>query len=303
MKSEHRHDLQTNELGKFAEKAAIYIDRHGNRLMIGICVAALALSGGIFWWRTESGNKLAAWSDLSTAISTGKPELLHDVWSDHPGTLPAMWAKVHEGETLLGRGVEAIFRNVETGSEDLKKSRAAFQMVIDERKAPPDVRERALIGLGRALESMSDGSEDEAIKAYETLVKEFPKSRFKADAEARIEILKSGRGQEFYAWFAKYPRPKFAEKLPRDLTGDDLDEDSMSNLQDILDSTKKSATKKKPAPDDEESLKLPDEKDSDEKKTAESSDADGGKKPAEPKSKSGAEPKPEPPSEPETKPE
>ena len=57
MKSEHRHELQTNDLGKYAEKAALYIDRHGNRLMMGICIAAIALSAGIFYWRTQSNKQ------------------------------------------------------------------------------------------------------------------------------------------------------------------------------------------------------------------------------------------------------
>ena len=301
MKSEHRHELQTNDLGKFAEKAAVYIDRNGNRLMVGICVAALVLSGGIFWWRTQSSNQMAAWTDLSIAISSGKPEIFQNVWDDHKGTVPGLWAKVHEGDAWLGQGVEAVFRNLEKGSEDLKKARSAFQVVVDQQSAPKDIRERALIGLARTLESMSDGSEDEAVKAYEAFVKEFPKSEFVADAQSRIEILKSGRGQEFYAWFAKYPRPKIAEKLPRDQAGDDdgaFDDETTSRMEDLM----RSATKKKTG-DEEESLTLPGETEGDEKKPQATEPKDTPEKPAAPESKADSEPKPETPSEPETKPE
>ncbi len=300
MKSEHRHELQTNELGKFAEKAAIYIDRHGNRLMIGICVVALALSGGIFWWRTQRGNQMAAWTDLSTAINNGKPEVFQGVWDDHKGTVPGLWAKVHEGDAWLGQGVEAAFRNVEKSAEDLKKARAAFEVVAGERRAPKEIRERALMGLARTLESMSDGSEGVAVKAYEDFVKEFPNSEYKADVQSRIEILKSGRGQEFYAWFSKYPRPKIAEKLPRDQAGDDSDEES--SLRDDMESAMKGASKKKPA-DDEEDLTMPEDKEGDEKKLPAPEAKGDAKTPAKPESNAETDPKPTPPAEPEKQPE
>ncbi|MBS0266390.1 MAG: hypothetical protein JSS02_30950, partial [Planctomycetes bacterium] len=217
MKSEHRHELQTNDLGQYAEKAAAYIDKNGNRLMMIICVVAIVASGGIFWWRTASSKTTAAWTDLSMALSTGNPDNFRSVWEDHKGSVPAYWAKVREGEALLGQGVQASFRNLEKATVDLKKSRDAFQLIVDDRGAPAEIRERALFGLGRATESLSEGNNNDAVKAYEQLVKEFPKSEYKDDAQSRIEILNSGRGQEFYAWFAKYTRPKVAEKRPNDL--------------------------------------------------------------------------------------
>ena len=261
MKSEHRHDLQTNELGRFAEKMAVFIDVHGNRIMIGVCLACLPLAGFIYWWRSNSNAQAAAWRDFSAAINTNKAEEFHAVWQDHPGTAPAYWARVHEGEHWLTQGVEAMFRNVETGMEDLKKACDSFQAVIDDQsRVPSELRDRALIGLGRARESMSDGGEGEAIQAYETLVKEFPNSIYKKDAEERIVVLNKGSGQEFYAWFTKYPRPKFPVRGPRDrLSSDEMDEKTREVLE-KLDAASKSTGKEhgeKPAADDDESLSLP----------------------------------------------
>jgi hypothetical protein len=234
MKSEHRHELQTNELGKYAEKISTYIDAHGNRLMIGLCLACLPLAGLIYWWRTEKSAQTAAWRDFSAAINAQRAEEFHAVWQDHPGTVPAYWARVHEGEQWLNQGVQSMFRNVETGMIELKKARDAFQAVIDDRRAPVELTDRALLGLGRALESMSDGSEDEAIKAYERLVKEFPDSIYKKDAQERIAVLNRGSGQEFYAWFAKYPRPKISPKVPRDrLSDEEMDEKTREMLEKI----------------------------------------------------------------------
>jgi hypothetical protein len=232
MKSEHRHELQTNELGKYAEKLAIFIDVHGNRLMIGVCLACLPLAGIIYWYRTTTNNEAAAWRDFAAAVSNNKADDFLDVWESHKSTPVGLWARVHEGETRLTLGVETMFRNVDAGLEELKKAKSAFQSVADDKRAPQETRERALIGLGRAIESMSDGSETDALKAYEMLVKDYPNSIYKSDAEGRIAALKKPDSREFYAWFAKYPRPKFEEKRPRDkISGDD----SESVTQDMID--------------------------------------------------------------------
>jgi hypothetical protein len=257
MKSEHRHDLQTNELGKVTEKLGSFMEVHGNRLMIGVCVVSLAASGVIYWVRTQRNSEAAAWRDMSTAVATNKPEDFYDVWEGHKGTPTGLWARVHEGESRLRLGVETLFRSVETGIEEVKKARDAFQTVVDDRRAPAEVRERALIGLARALESMSDGSEAEAVKTYEMLGKEFPDSLYKKDAEERIAALNKGSGQEFYAWFSKYPRPKAAEKRPNDRTGGELDEEMLDDLV-KKHSGSKSSGKKRVVEDDTESPTIPD---------------------------------------------
>src|SRR5262249_14298364 len=158
MKREHRHDLQTNELGKFTERVGTFLEVHGNRLMIGICVASLAASGIIWWVKTERANDAASWRELWTATESNKPEDFKDVWNAYPGTTTALWARVHEGESRLALGVPRLFDNVEAGTEELKKARDAFQAVVDSRKAPAEAREQALFGLARSQESLSETS-------------------------------------------------------------------------------------------------------------------------------------------------
>jgi hypothetical protein len=180
----------------------------------------------------------------------------------------------------------------------MKKARDAFQTVVDDRKAPAEVRERGLIGLGRALESISDGNEADALKAYESLVKEFPDSVYREDALGRIAALSKGSGQEFYAWFAKYPRPKTADIRPHDKTGEDLSDeelDTIRKLESLSNPGRKSA-------DDDESLELsgPDKPASDEAdKAASKSDREPDSEPKpdsvpEPESKPDADEKPAP---------
>src|SRR5260370_15244844 len=137
---------------------------HGNRLMIGVCVVSLAASVAIYWVRTQRNSEAAAWREMSTAIATGKAEDFYDVWVEHKGTPTGLWARVHEGESWLGQGVQELFRNVELGTEHLKKARDAFRTVVADRHAPAELRERGLLGLGRALELISGRNEAHARK-------------------------------------------------------------------------------------------------------------------------------------------
>lgn len=251
MKSEHRHELQTNELGKITEKLTGFMEVHGNRLMIGVCVASLVASAIIYWVRTRHNNEAAAWRELASAAASNKPEEFFDVWNAHPGSLTGAWARVHEGETRLGMGVQSLFRNVETGTEEVKKAKAAFQSVVDDRQSPPEVRERGLLGLARAHESLSET--DDAVKVYETLVKKFKDTLYKNDAEQRIAILKKKSAQEFYVWFATYERPKPVEKRPHDKIGDELSEEEKA----LFDEFRKKGSAKSSG-EDGEPLKLPD---------------------------------------------
>src|SRR5262249_51625553 len=152
MKSEHRHELQTNELGKVVERLGSFMEVHGNRLMIGVFVIGLAAAVALVWRKHENAKRSAAWQSFEIATRFNTAEEYHDVWTKYRGMPAGLWAGVHEGERWLDLGVQSMFRNVEKGAGELEKSRDAFQAVLDDRNAPSEIRERALIGLGHALE-------------------------------------------------------------------------------------------------------------------------------------------------------
>lgn len=300
MKSEHRHDLQTNELGKMVERMGTFMEIHGNRLMIGVFVVALAIAGAIFWSRKNWARQSAAWHEFAIAVRVDNPEDYHDVWQKYKGTPVGLWAGVHEGEGWLSLGVQNMFRNVETATGELEKSRDAFQAVVNDRSAPPEIRERALIGLAHALESLSSGNQSDVIKTYESLLKEFPNSIYKEDAQQRLTELKK-HGEEFYTWFSKYPRPKLPEKRPHDKgSSAPFDEEIENFAEDLSKLSGGSKPEKKPASDDQ-SPKLPDLDESDSEKKPAPEDADeAAKKPVE---EGKAEPQADPTEKPDSQPE
>ncbi len=257
MKSEHRHDLQTNELGRMVERATTFMEVHGNRLMIGVFVVALGIAGAIFWSRKNWAKQSAAWHEFSIAVRVDNPEDYHDVWQKYKGTPVGLWAGVHEGEGWLSLGVQNMFRNVETATGELEKSRDAFQAVVNDRSAPAEIRERALIGLAHAQESLSNGNEADVLKAYESLLKEFPNSIYKDEAQQRIAELKK-HGEEFYTWFSKYPRPKLPEKRPHDKGASTPTDEDIEDLAEGLSKLGAGSKPEKKKESGDESPRLPD---------------------------------------------
>lgn len=220
MKSEHRHELQTNELGRFADQVGSFFQTNGNKVMMWVCAGSLVLAAGIYWYRSSNVTESSAWAMYSSARNADEYE---DIWKNYKSSNAAPWARLREADSRLSNGIQLAFSSLETAQTELKKAKEAYQSVIDQRGVPAAIRERALFGLARAQESLSDGNESDAIKTYEQFVKEFPESIFRVEAEKRIAVLNSGSGQEFYSWFAKFPRPKAKDPRPSDkgLMGED----------------------------------------------------------------------------------
>jgi len=194
-------------------KVMPWFEQHGLQLVIGVGVAFAVLIGGIAWWNTTSSADTDAWTRLSSATTVDEFGAIVDA---HPGTLAAAWADLRIGELNLESGVEAMFRDRELGLKDMQASRTSFEKVLSASVTLPDnLRERAMLGLARVMETTCDGNTEPVVEAYEKLLTRFPNSIYKPSVEQKITDLKSGGASEFYAWFHKqtpkpaaFPRPQ-----------------------------------------------------------------------------------------------
>jgi hypothetical protein len=208
MKSEHRHDLKTNELGRLAEQVRPVLDKYGTPIMIGLVVVILTVTGTIWWSNTSSASKSAGWTEMADALSTGSAENFANVADKFAGTAIGDWARLNEAESHLQSGIQLSFTDRQSGISDLEQAGETFKKVLNNKQVLPEVRERAWFGYARSLEAMADFDTDEAVDTYELLLQEFPESIYKELAEKRIAVLKTGEAKQFYAWFQKQnPRP------------------------------------------------------------------------------------------------
>lgn len=214
MKSEHRHELQTNDLGKVADKLVPVWNTYSNQITIVVCGVMVAAAAIIYWVRRSRDAEAVAWNDL---LSSRSAEDFARVADDRRGSSAAQWARLQEGESRLNSTIQLMFTDREAAVSEAKKTREAFDTLVKQSGVLPEVRERALYGLARIQETASSGSAEEAIQTYETLLKDYPNTVYKSFAEKSIATLKSGGAQEFYSWFAKQnPKPPVRPKGPAD---------------------------------------------------------------------------------------
>jgi nitrogen fixation-related uncharacterized protein len=232
MKSEHRHELKTNELERIASDwghaSERYVQDHTNQLIVAAVVIVALIIGAIYWRMSSGSVDRQGWRALSDAQSTADYGTVADKYS---ATKVAPWARLREGEAELTSGIRLLFNDREAGRSDLKKAEENFEKLINDKQTPDEVRERALFSLGRCRESLpAKGAgaatiNDPAIETYERLLKQFPDSVYKELVEARIAALRTGTAQDFSAWF-ETQNPKPADRaMPKDLSIPPLPED------------------------------------------------------------------------------
>lgn len=216
MKSEERHELQKNELNKMAFQATALYDRYQNQILWTLVVILLITAGWIYWTRSSRVAAESAWTSTQAAQS---PNDYLDVAIQHPNSSAAPVAKLQAAFALLEMGVQESFRAREQANVKLKDAKRAFEELTAAKGLPGSIREQALMGEAKVLESISSGETEAAIAAYEKLLSEFPESLYKTSAEDRIKDLKKKGTQEFLAWYHKQnPKPPEQPK-PQDGQG------------------------------------------------------------------------------------
>ncbi len=212
MKSEERHELAENDLGKMIERwrlsYADLIEVHGNRILLWAAALVLLLVALIFYYRTAGLANREGWAALSEASS---PEDLATVAEVYRGSAVGHWAQLRMGEAYLRNGVQLLFTDREAAPADLQEARTAFEDLVDRPQVSSRIKERAMFGLARTLESLAEDDLEPVTNAYERLLKEFPTTPYKSLVENRLARLKQTDTQEFYAWFAQQ-KPKLEDR-------------------------------------------------------------------------------------------
>jgi hypothetical protein len=224
MKSEHRHELKTNELERIASEwghtAEHYVQENWIVLVAAVVLVAISV-GGVVYWRSASGVAgQQGWREFAAATKAAD---YGNVADKYPGTVAGSWARLMEGEFELSSGVRSSFTDRAAGRSDLKKAQENFEKLINDTATPEDVVERAMFGLAEAKEALPEKDlgpskvNDAAIDAYQRLATKFSAGVYKDISEARIAALKTGTAQDFYAWFDQQnPKPADRE-MPKDL--------------------------------------------------------------------------------------
>lgn len=225
MKSDEQH-LNENELERVSQQAAKWFEKHGMKVVIGVC--AVAIVAAIVWYVSRSMKAAAArgWTELRSALVEDQqdqyPNALQTVAKNYPKSAVGAWALLHAAEMRLERFAFVQFddrgaSDIELSNEDPPGAEQQFRAVLVHPGTTAEIRERALYGLATTLETLSGGDTKEALETYRALLNEFPESVYKVVVERRIEELEKEEASEFYAWFRNQnPNPDDPDRQPQD---------------------------------------------------------------------------------------
>jgi tetratricopeptide (TPR) repeat protein len=201
MKTEKRHQLQTNEL---ALRLAKYLEslRGKGNLIVGIAIVALIAIGLISYLSNKKDrDRSFAWSEYYTALQSGNRDSLLSVSEAFPDSIAGQWALNGEGLMHLNEGTRLAFSDKARSRERFEKALAAFQTLADQTDDPM-LKPRALFGAAQAKEAL--GRIDEAIADYRQISKAYADNVVGKSAADQAERLSRPAVRDWFTWFAKH---------------------------------------------------------------------------------------------------
>jgi len=218
MRSERRHELQSNELADWLAESAEKIKPYTNAIL-GVVVILVAVLGGYFWWTQKSAAQEARGWDRFLAAQ--QPRDLEDVIAEFPDTPVAYWAHTTIGDMQTAMGCNRLFDNKAAAMDDLRDGQKHFQEALAGSRHPV-ILERATFGLARNIEAQAKEL-DEAIKYYKEVVEKWPDGAYAVMANLRLEDLSQESTRKWYDdYFIPFtPAPPSPD--PAGLPGDPLE--------------------------------------------------------------------------------
>ncbi len=215
MKSERRHELQTNYLADHLGTAVESSRPFAIWVVIGIAAAVVVAVGYGLYSAQAARASASAWGDYYFNIGTGDAEAFQQIGKDHPQTTAAQWGLQSWADNQLMVGLDQLYTNRKEAEASIEQAIEGYQQIIKQ-TYEPELSMRASLGLGQAYEAL--GKLDDAVKAYEG-VAGGGSIGFARMAAQRIKFIKSGEGKAFYDWFATVrSKPATPPNIPTDLS-------------------------------------------------------------------------------------
>jgi hypothetical protein len=220
MKTERRHELQTNELADYLGKQYVRLQPHAKTIAFGALAVVAAVVAYLYFSSQQSTKAGAGWSDFIKAVGNRDVTGLTEVAKLHAGTPAGAWALQAAADIKLASGAVTLYSDRKEAERNLKEAEAQFRLLEQEAAQNPMLLERAQFGLAQVYESLS---EVEKARTYYDKVAQ-GKSALGQAAKKRSEQLSSDSVVGWYRWFERQepvkrtpPGDKPAPKISGDL--------------------------------------------------------------------------------------
>lgn len=212
MKTERRHELQTNTLAASLNHWIEAAKPYSRAVLAGVIAIVMALFAWAYISNQGARREAEGWTEYFHAMNTRDPvDALRDIAERYSGSSVAHWARLTLADLELSSGTNRLFTDRTLGRDQLREAKQRYDALILE-TSDPTISQRATYGLARTTEALGELAAARA--SYEKLVKDWPDGPFKSAAEARLKDLERADTKDFYDWFAKYEPPKPLSKEP-----------------------------------------------------------------------------------------
>src|SRR5262249_40420759 len=128
MKAEHRHELNTNELAEWLDKAAEKLKPYSSALIGGAAGLLVIVAIFLYIGAAQRRSEAEASSQYIAALNGtfGGSEELQSVVQRYRGTQPAVMAQLVLAESQLNEGTNALYTNKLAARDMLRRAAEAF---------------------------------------------------------------------------------------------------------------------------------------------------------------------------------
>jgi hypothetical protein len=205
MKTDRRHELQTNVLADWIGKHIKQSQGYAKTVLAVVLLVAAVAIGGMYLAKNQAARSQLGWNQFFEAFGSRDPEALEVVAATNQGTAASVWAHLAEADLRLAEGIGDLYTNRDNAKKNLAEAERNY-LAVDAAAKEKILRERAWFGLGQTYESLAEL--DKAKTFYEKLVSSAPTSALGKEAKRRSDTLGDEATAKWYNWFANQtPRP------------------------------------------------------------------------------------------------
>ena len=151
MKTERRHELQTNWLADHLGNQAQQLRPHAKTIAFGAVALIAAAIAYVYFTAQQSTKTGAGWADFIKAVGNRDVNGLTEVAKLHGGTPAGLWALQAAGDIKLASGAGTLYSDRKEAERNLKEAEAQFQIIEREATQNPMLLERAQVRIGPGL--------------------------------------------------------------------------------------------------------------------------------------------------------
>ncbi|HEX4146015.1 MAG TPA: hypothetical protein VHY91_21115 [Pirellulales bacterium] len=200
MKTERRHELESNQLANSLGHWADAVRPYFNTILAAILAVVVAGAVYLVAQRRAVAGNAVAWDQYFTALAHLDRLKLEDLGEEYTGTPVGWWSSCMAAELGLNEGSNQLFHDKVLAHDILRRSADRYAQVLGEAHDPALLKQ-ANFGLARVHECL--GEIKKAADEYQAIAAKWPGTAVASAAEQRAKDLKAMPTREFYDWFAK----------------------------------------------------------------------------------------------------